>query len=82
MPLRNEIIERKAQLLKQLDPKREVELEGTFTNHVANAIRASSSTERQREINKAAEAYENSLDHALYAVLEERSERGYSQRYS
>jgi hypothetical protein len=31
--------------LEQLDPKQEVELEGTFTNHVADAIRASSPRE-------------------------------------
>jgi CMP-N-acetylneuraminic acid synthetase len=79
MPSRNQRIKRKAQLLEQLDPKRELELEGTFTNHVVAAIHASSPTERQQAIDKAAEAYENSLDHALYAVLEERSERGYSE---
>ena len=30
---RNERIECKSQQLKRFDPKREVELEGTFTNH-------------------------------------------------
>jgi hypothetical protein len=45
MPSRNERIELKARALEQLDPKQEVELEGTFTNHVADAIRASSPRE-------------------------------------
>jgi hypothetical protein len=47
---RNERIDRKTQLLERLDPEREFELEGTFTNHVANAIRASSPRELQQEI--------------------------------
>jgi hypothetical protein len=69
---RNERIERKTQLLERLDPEREVELEGTFINHVADAIRASSPTERQREIDKATEAYEDALDGVLHDLLDER----------
>ena len=67
---RNERIERKTQLLERLDPEREVELEGTFTNHVADAIRASSPTELQQQIDKATEAYEYALDEALYEILD------------
>jgi hypothetical protein len=63
---RNERIDRKTQLLEQFDPEREVELEGTFTNHVVDAIRASSPTERQQAIDKATEAYEDALDSVLY----------------
>jgi hypothetical protein len=63
---RNESIDRKTQLLEHLDPEREVELEGTFTNHVVDAIRASSPTERQQAIDKATEAYEDALDSVLY----------------
>jgi hypothetical protein len=67
---RNEKIDRKSRQLRRLDPYREVELEGTFTNHVADAIRASSPTELQQEIDKATEAYEDALDDALYEVLD------------
>jgi hypothetical protein len=67
---RNERTARKAQALEQLDPKYDVELEGTFTNHVADAIRASSPTELQQEIDKATEAYEDALDDALYEILD------------
>jgi hypothetical protein len=63
---RNERIDRKTQLLEQLDPEREVEVEGTFTNHVVDAIRASSPRERQQAIDKATEAYEDALDSVLY----------------
>jgi hypothetical protein len=69
---RNERIDRKTQLLEQLDPEREFELEGTFTNHVANAIRASSPRELQQEIDNATEAYEDALDDALYEILDKR----------
>ena len=69
---RNERIDRKSQVLERLHPKREVELEGTFTIHLAEAIRASSLTERQRAIGKATETYEAALDEALYKVLGER----------
>jgi hypothetical protein len=70
MPSRNERIERKARALEQLDPKQEVELESTFTNHVADAIRASSPRELQQEIDNAIEAYEDALDEALYEILD------------
>jgi hypothetical protein len=69
---RNERIARKTQRLEQLDPEREFELEGTFTNHVANAIRASSPRELQQEIDNATEAYEDALDDALYEILDKR----------
>src|SRR5215213_3345221 len=69
----NERIDGKTQLLEQLDPEREFELEGTFTNHVADAIRASSPRgELQQEIDNATEAYENALDEALYEILDKR----------
>jgi hypothetical protein len=71
MPFPNERIELKARALEQLDPKQEVELEGTFTNHVADAIRASSPRELQQEIDNATEAYEEALDGALYEILDE-----------
>lgn len=61
---RNERIDRKTQVLKRLDPEREVELEDAFTSHVADAIRASGPTERQRAIDEATEAYEAALDKA------------------
>ena len=68
---RNERIDRKTQLLEQLDPEREFELEGTFTNHVADAIGASSPRgELQQEIDNATEAYEDALDEALYEILD------------
>ena len=69
---RNERIQRKARALEDLDPKQEVRLEGTFTNHVADAIRASSPTELQQQIDKATEAYEDALDEALYEILDKR----------
>jgi hypothetical protein len=76
---RNERIDRKSQVLERLHPKREVELEGTFTNHVADAVRASGPTERQQAIDKATKAYEDALDDALYEVLGERfAEEGWS----
>jgi hypothetical protein len=68
---RNERIERKTQLLEWLDPEREVELEGTFTNQVADAIGASSPRELQQEIDNAAEAYEDALDGVLNEILDE-----------
>jgi hypothetical protein len=67
---RNERIERKAKVLKRLDPKRKVELDDTFTHHVANAIRASSPREFQLEIDDALEALEDALDGALYELLD------------
>src|SRR5215203_1528163 len=71
MPFANERIERKTQLLEWLDPGREVELEGTFTNHVADAICASSPRELQQEIDTATEAYEDALDGVLNEILDE-----------
>jgi hypothetical protein len=69
---RNERIERKSQLLEWLDPEREVELEGTFTNRVADAIGASSPRgELQQEIDNATEAYEDALDGVLNGILDE-----------
>ena len=59
--INNQRIEGKAQLLEELDPNHEVQLDSTFTNHLANAIRASSPTERLKEIDKATEAYENAF---------------------
>jgi hypothetical protein len=67
---REDRIERKTRLLEELDSKREVELEGTFTKHVADAIRASSPIERQQEIDNATEAYEDALDQVLYKILD------------
>jgi len=67
---RNERIERKAGILEQLDPKYDVELEGAFTNHVADAIRASSPRELQQEIDNATEAYEDALDVVLHEILD------------
>ena len=71
---RNERIECKAQLLERLDPQREVELEGAFTNHLANAIRTDDPQERLQEIDKATEAYEDALDDALYEILDKHLE--------
>jgi hypothetical protein len=69
---RNERIDRKTQLLERLDPEREVELERTFTNHVADAIGASSPRgELQQEIDNATEAYEDALDGVLNEILDE-----------
>jgi len=66
MTFPSERIERKNRLLEQLDPKHEVELDGTFIAHLAAAIRASSPSERQQALDKATEAYENALDDVLY----------------
>jgi len=71
-PDRSERIDRKSQQLKRLDPGREVELEGAFTKHLADAIRAGSPTERQQGIEKATEAYEAALDEGLYEMLNKR----------
>jgi hypothetical protein len=69
---RNTRIDRKSRLLERLGPGREVELEDVFTSHVADAIHASSPTERQQAIDKATETYEAALDEALYELLDER----------
>jgi Holliday junction resolvase RusA-like endonuclease len=67
---RKERIDRKCQVLEQLDPEREVKLESTYTKHVADAIRASSPTERQQDIDNATKAYEDALDGALYEIVD------------
>ena len=67
---RNERIERKAQALQELDPKHEVGLEGTFTNHLADVIGADDPKERHQKIAEATEAYEAALDNALYEILD------------
>jgi hypothetical protein len=67
---RNQRIKRKVKALKRLDPERKVELEDAFTNHLADAIRASNPLERQQEIDKAIEAFEDALDGALYGILD------------
>ena len=66
MRLDNEKLEGKDRLLAQLDPEHEIELDGTYLNYLADAIRASSPSERQRSLDKATEAYENALDEVLY----------------
>jgi hypothetical protein len=66
---RNDRIVRKAQLLEQLDPEGQVELPSTFTNHLADAIRASTLIEREQELDNALEAYEEALGGALYEIL-------------
>jgi hypothetical protein len=66
MRLDNEKLEGKDRLLAQLDPEHEIELDGTYLNYLADAIRASSPSERQRSLDKATEAYENALDDVLY----------------
>jgi hypothetical protein len=68
MPSANGRIERKYRLLEQLDPEHALELDGTFTNHLAAAIRASSASERQQALDKAIEACESALDGALYEI--------------
>jgi hypothetical protein len=69
---RMEIIERKAQFLKHLDPKHEVELERTFEEHLAGAIRAKDPEESRQKIAEATEACEGALDGALYEILDNR----------
>ena len=66
MPFRYHRMQRKEQLLELLDPEHEVELDTTFLNYLAAAIRASSPSERQQALDKAAQAYERALDDVLY----------------
>ena len=66
----NDRIDRKSRLLARLDPKREAQLEGAFTNRVADAVGASGPTERQREVDEATQAYEDALDGVLYEILD------------
>jgi hypothetical protein len=62
MPSANERIERKYhRFLEQYDPKQAAKLDGTFMNHLAAAIRASSPNERQQALAKAIVAYENAV---------------------
>jgi hypothetical protein len=68
MSFANERIQRKYQFLEQLDAEHEVELDGTFINHLVAAIRASSLSERQQALDKAIEAYENARDGVLYEI--------------
>jgi hypothetical protein len=69
MLLRYERIECKAQLLERLDPKHEAELDTTFAERLAAAIRAEDPKERHQETAEAIEAYEDALDDALYEIL-------------
>jgi hypothetical protein len=65
----NERIERKYhQYLEHYDPKHAAKLDGTFMNHLAAAIRASSPNERQQALDKAIEAYEKAVDDVLYNI--------------
>ena len=58
MPFANARLERKYhRFLEQLDAEHEVELDGAFTNHLAAAIRASSTSESQQALDKAIEAF-------------------------
>jgi hypothetical protein len=50
MTFASERIERKNRLSAQLDPKHEVELDGTFIDHLVVAIRAGSPSERQQAL--------------------------------
>jgi hypothetical protein len=69
MPSANERIERKYhQFLEQYDLKHAAKLDGTFMNHLATAIRASSPNERQQALDKAIEAYENALDNVPFEI--------------
>jgi hypothetical protein len=58
-------IDRKYRLLEQRDPEHKGKVEGTFTSHLAAAVRASSPSERQQALDNAIEAYEAALDDAL-----------------
>ena len=68
MPFANEAIERKYQFLEQFDPEDAAKLDGTFMNHLVDAIRASSPSERQQALDKAIEACENARDGVLYEI--------------
>ena len=60
----------KIECRKGSNSQREVELEDAFTNHLADAIRATSPQEYQQEIDKAIEVYEDALNRALYELLD------------
>ena len=69
MPSANERIERKYhRFLEQYDPRHAAKLDGTFMNHLASAIRASSPHERQQALDEAIVAYENAVDDVLYEI--------------
>jgi predicted Zn-dependent peptidase len=68
MTFASERIERNNRLSAQLYPKHEVELDGTFIDHLVTAIRASSPSERQQALDKAIEASENARDGVLYEL--------------
>jgi hypothetical protein len=68
MTLASERIERKNRLSALLHPKHEVKLDGTFIDHLVDAIRASSPSERQQALDKAIEASENARDGVLYEL--------------
>jgi hypothetical protein len=67
---RYERIDRKAEFLEHLDSKHGFELVGTFTNHLADALRAEDAKERDQQIAEATKAYEDALDEALYELLD------------
>jgi hypothetical protein len=69
MPSANGRIERKYRLLEQLDPKYAAALDGTFTNHLAAAIRASSPSERNQALDKAIQAVENGPNNAFLGMF-------------
>jgi hypothetical protein len=50
MPFANERTQRKDRLLEQLDAEHELDLDGTFINHLVIAIRVSSPSERQQAL--------------------------------
>jgi hypothetical protein len=66
MPFGDEKLEGKDRLLALLDPEHDIELDSTFLNYLASALRASSLGERQQSLDKATEAYEKALDAVLY----------------
>jgi hypothetical protein len=68
MTFANERVERKTQLLEQFAPEDAAKLDGTFMNHLVNAIRASSPSERRQALDKAIEASENARDGVLYEL--------------
>ena len=50
-------------------PEHEVELNGTFENHLADATKSSSLTERQQALDKAIEAYESAPNNAFLGMF-------------
>ena len=70
MPSPHERIERKHRLLEQRDSEYASKLDRTFTSHLAQAIRASSPTERKRALEEATQAYEGALDDALRSSVQ------------